>query len=363
MSPTVAEIVKRLDEAIPLAKAAAWDAVGLQVGDPAAPAGSIAVCHEVTPEVVAAAQDAAIDLLVGYHPLLFNRVDAFVAGSSEVGRAFELARAGIALYVVHTAFDVVAGGCADALAATLNLQDVAGFGPNWPRDTAKVVTFVPEEHAAAVTAAMAQAGAGQVGGYTECSFAVAGTGTYRPGELTSPFAGESGALSHEQELRVEMAVPASRIDAVVATLVASHPYDEPAFDVYEDRANAGFVGRVGNVPATSLGELGDVVASALDAAVRMAGDPATDVERVAVVPGSGSSLFAAAATAGAQAVLTGDVSHHRAREALNRGIAVLDAGHVATERPGMARLYSSVSTMFENCHDFTHFDPTPWERG
>ena len=61
------------------------------------------------------------------------------------------------------------------------------------------------------------------------------------------------------------------------------------------------------------------------------------------MPGSGSSYIGAAAAAGADVLVTGDVSHHRMVEASDRGLSIIDAGHVATERPGMRRLYDLVA--------------------
>jgi len=362
MPLTVAATVSRLEEAFPLAKAAAWDAVGLQVGEKAAPVDIVAVCHEVIPAVIDEAAARKVDLLVSYHPLLFGPARSFVSGGSASGRAFRLAAAGVALYVVHTAFDVAPGGCADALAACLGIEDLTGFGPNWPSESSKVVTYAPPAAAPGITAAMAQAGAGRIGNYTECSFTVDGVGSYRPGAAATPLIGSAGELSREGEVRIEMNVPSGLVDRVVAALVAGHPYEEPAFDVYAARANSGFIGRVGNLATERpLDDLRELVADALAVDVRVAGDLARRVRRVAVIPGAGSSLLAAAAAAGADVVVTGDVSHHRAHEALSLGLAVADAGHAATERPGVARLYSLVSKMFDNTIDLTHIDPSPWE--
>ncbi len=362
MSLTVAESVARLAEAIPLAKAAAWDAVGLQVGSTTAGAEVVAVCHEVTDTVIDAATAAGVDLLVAYHPLLFRPARSFVSGGSASGRAFRLAAAGVALYVVHTAFDTAADGCADALAASLGIEDLTGFGPNWPGDSSKIVTFAPAGAAPAITAAMAQAGAGQIGNYTECSFTVGGVGSYRPLAGATPLIGDVGELSREDEVRIEMNIPSGLVDRVVAAMVASHPYEEPAHDVYAVRANSGFVGRVGNLAREQpLADLSQAASETLAVQVRVAGELARPVRRVAVVPGAGSSLLGAAAAAGADVLVTGDVSHHRAREALGMGLAMVDAGHAATERPGMKRLYSLVSEMFNNTIDLTHMDPSPWE--
>lgn len=362
MSLTVAASVARLAEAIPLGKAAAWDAVGLQVGDAGAPVSVVGVCHEVTGEVIEAAIAANVELLVAYHPLLFRPERTFVSGGSASGRAYRLAAAGIALYVVHTAFDVAPGGCADSLAARLGLENVIGFGPNWPSESSKIVTFSPPGNAAAIIAAMAEAGAGRIGKYTECSFSVEGIGSYRPGPDASPLIGAAGELSREGELRIEMSLPSGLVDRVAAAIGASHPYDEPPYDVYPVRANSGFVGRVGNLASQrSLADLRRTVEEALAAGARLAGDPNRSVRRVAVVPGAGSDLTGAAAASGAEVLVTGDMSHHRAGEARRLGLAVIDAGHSATERPGVTKLYSFVSKMFDNTIDLTHIDPSPWE--
>lgn len=359
--PTVSELLARIDTRIPLTKAASWDPVGLQVGDPAAPVDKVGVCHEVTEEVVDAAADAGVDLLIAYHPLLFQPTTTLVAGRGPSGRAFRLARAGVALAVVHTAFDMARGGTADVLAEALGLDDIGGFGPEPPSPQVKVVTFVPDEAVEVVAAAMAAAGAGVIGNYRACSFRSQGMGAFLAGEGTSPVVGKVGEPNREPEMRLEMVAPAAIWPKVVAALVAAHPYEEPAYDVYEVKANMGFVGRVG-FRRSSVAELADEVAKVCGAPPRMAGDPHRRVEKVAVVPGSGGSFLLGAAAVGAEVVVTGDVSHHRARESLDRGVAVLDPGHVATERPGVARLARLVADVVEcDFVDLTGWDPSPWK--
>ena len=52
------------------------------------------------------------------------------------------------------------------------------------------------------------------------------------GEGTEPAVGEQGAEEHVPELRVETVVPEELLGDVVAALRDSHPYEEPAYDVY-----------------------------------------------------------------------------------------------------------------------------------
>ncbi len=121
------------------------------------------------------------------------------------------------------------------------------------------------------------------------------------------------------------------------------------------------IGRVGSFE----GSLGRVDALLVDAfgptGLRVNGDRDMDVERLAVVPGSGSSFIEAAAATGAQALVTGDVSHHRSVAARDLGLAVVDPGHTVTERPGMAALATMVAeaTGIEVV-DLTDLDPRTW---
>jgi hypothetical protein len=97
----------------------------------------------------------------------------------------------------------------------------------------KLVVFVPAEALDAVREAVFAAGAGRIGGYERCSWYAEGTGTFFGGDATSPTVGERGVEERVPELRLETVFPAERHDAVVAALRAAHPYEEPAFDIYE----------------------------------------------------------------------------------------------------------------------------------
>jgi putative NIF3 family GTP cyclohydrolase 1 type 2 len=156
-----------------------------------------------------------------------------------------------------------------------------------------------------------------------------------------------------------MITPASAVDRVVAALVAHHPYEEPAYDVYDVRANAGFIGRHGAVKATTLGALADQAGALLSCRPRVAGASDAPIGHVAVVPGSGGSFVAEAAGV-ADVLVTGDVSHHQARDALDRGLSIIDVGHAPSERPGLDRLYAAVAQLGLPLRSLLELDPDPW---
>jgi len=323
----------------------------------------VAVCHEVTPEVAARVPAQRLDLLVSYHPLLFRPVRALVAGSGPGGRAWRLADSGTALACLHTAFDVAPGGASDALAESLALEDVVGFGPLYGAQHVKVATFAPAEQIDAILDAVVEAGAARIGRYSHCSFRTEGTGTFFAGEGSDPVTGQRGVLNREAEQRVEFVAPRACEDAVIAALVRTHPYEEPAYDVYDRRGDAALLGRVGVLSEPlALRELAARVRAALSApGLRSAGDPDRRVTRVAVVPGSGGDYAQAARAAGAEVLVTGDAGHHAARAALERGLAWIDPGHAASERPGLARLGEWVRDLDPDAWVALDApDPEPW---
>jgi dinuclear metal center YbgI/SA1388 family protein len=102
------------------------------------------------------------------------------------------------------------------------------------------------------------------------------------------------------------------------------------------------LGRIGSlVQPTTLREFLAEVAKLLPATrwgVRAAGDPEREIRRVVVAGGACGDLAETAARLGADVLLTSDLKHHRASEALaDTGIALIDAAHWATEQPWLAR--------------------------
>jgi hypothetical protein len=96
----------------------------------------------------------------------------------------------------------------------------------------KLVWFVPEASLDATREAVFAAGAGRIGDYERCSWYTAGTGTFLAGEGADPSIGEVGNEERVPELRVETVVPVELMSRVVGALVAAHPYEEVAYELY-----------------------------------------------------------------------------------------------------------------------------------
>lgn len=96
----------------------------------------------------------------------------------------------------------------------------------------KLSFFVPESHLEAVKTAVFETGAGRLGDYDLCCWQVKGQGQFRPLSGSAPFIGQTDALEHVAEWKVEMVVADESIRDAVAALKAAHPYETPAFEVW-----------------------------------------------------------------------------------------------------------------------------------
>jgi dinuclear metal center YbgI/SA1388 family protein len=349
-----------------------WDAVGLVCGDPDEPLHRVLLAVDAVPGTVAEAEQSGAQLLITHHPLLLTAVHGVPADDPKGALVHRMIRSGIAHLVAHTNADVAAPGVSDALAGVLGLRSARPLQPHPDPALDKLVVFVPVADAPRLLDALSAAGAGALGAYERCAWMTEGTGTFRPLAGARPAIGEVGRSEQVTETRLEMVLPPSRRADVVAALRAAHPYEEPAFDLLTTAPlpSGRGAGRIGELTAPmTLREFGARAAAALPATtwgIRVAGEPDRPVRTVAVCGGSGGSLAEPARAAGADALLTADLRHHPALEAVTErgssGIALLDAAHWATEAPWLdalaARLRAALGTTVDV--DISRLVTDPW---
>jgi len=331
----VRDVCRAVEELAPLALAYAWDKPGLRIGDPDAEVSHVLVALTVTRAAYERARAVGAQMIVSHHPPLWEPLATLRTDDPAVRLLVDLAHDGIACYAAHTNLDLAPGGVNDALAARLGLANRRPLLPAPQGAQVKLVTFVPESHLAAVRDAVCAAGAGVIGEYTHCSFSAPGTGTFLPGEAAQPFSGEKHRVNEEPERRFETLVQKARLPRVLEALFGAHPYEEPAYDVVPlentDRSiGLGVRGELAEPLA--LDRFAAAVRAALELDhVRVAGDPARSVRSVAVIGGAGGGE-AARVPRDVDVLVTGDVGYHAAVDAVERGLALIDAGHDGTER-------------------------------
>ena len=336
------EIAEAVERIAPGALAEGWDNPGLQVGNLDNEINRVLVALTPVAEVFEEAEEMGANFLLFHHPLIFGGLDSMDTASYPGDLVARAVKGNLTVYAAHTNYDAASEGVSVALAKALGLAGPLEIVA--PRGSMrKLVVFVPEENAEAIADALTEAGAGITGEYTHCTFRSPGTGTFFGGEGTDPHAGEKGRLERVLELRLETVVPAHAASRATAAVRATHPYEEPALDVYpvEGHPEGYGYGRVGRLPVQPTPEeLREHVSDSLDFPARLLAnsEPTKRIERVAVLGGSGGSFVREAASSGADAYVTGDLDYHDALLAESLGLAAIDAGHAATELPSLEPL-------------------------
>ena len=347
---TVATIASWMKGFAPLHRAEEWDNVGLLWGDPAAPVERLMTCLTVTPESAAEAVAEGVGMIVSHHPILFRPVQRLTADLVENGFLWHLARAGVAIYSPHTAFDNCEGGINDGLAARLGLSGVRPLRPGRTLGRFKVAVYAPAGDREAVLEAAFAAGAGGIGAYEQCSFTTGGIGTFFGHEGTNPTVGRPGRREQVPEQKVEFLCVADRLAATLKAVRDAHSYEEPAIDVIplNPEAEGPGAGRVGRLrDETPLAEFAREVGQALgSAATTFAGDPSRLIREVALCCGAGDDFLKDAKAAGADVLVTGEARFHRVLEGRSRGVGLVVAGHYVTERPGVENLADRLGSAF-----------------
>ena len=335
MTVTVADIVKRMELIAPSRLAEDWDNVGLQAGQMDWPVHRVQVALDPLPQVVAAACEAGVDLLITHHPLTlspYKKIDF----SSPFGAIIQqAAHSHLAIFTAHTNLDSAQGGLNDLLASKLALKKIARLLPAEAVAQCKLVVYAPVAHEEVVLKALFEAGAGKIGAYSSCSFRQRGTGTFMPGPGAQPYSGVPGTLSQVDEIRIESIVPETQLAAVVAHVRQHHPYETMAYDVYpllasESPEGLGCIGVFEN--PIELHPLAMKIKEVMGLpAVKVTGPSDLLVKRAVVCSGSGASLLPLFLSADAQVFISGDWRYHDARqaEAIDRGL--IDIGHFASE--------------------------------
>jgi dinuclear metal center YbgI/SA1388 family protein len=335
------QVVGALQELAPLDLASEWDNVGLLV-QPSKPkmVSRIFLTIDLTEAVFAEAVAKKVQLIVAYHPPIFNPIKRL----SPASVAALCLEAGIAVYSPHTALDAVEGGVNDWLCEAFDLKHATRYSIE-PAEKSlgqcKLVVFVPQSHVDVLREELAMAGAGRIGDYRECSYQLNGTGTFHGTASTQPTVGQSGRLERVEEVRLEMVCPDSPwvLQGIESAIQEAHPYEEPAWELYPLRvASQRYQGQGRDVclhqKMTMKAAIGRIKKHLGLKHVRVAyaADHRTGscIEHVMLCAGAGGSVLGGHAP---DLFLTGEMRHHDVLAANARGTSVILTEHTNCERP------------------------------
>lgn len=330
----IAEIISVLENLAPPTYQESYDNSGLLVGDAAVETDAALVCLDCTEAIIDEAIARGANLVIAHHPIVFSGLKRLTGKNYIERTVIKAIQNNIAIYAIHTNLDNVVAGVNQKIGAQLGLKNQRILRPEANR-LFKLVTFIPNSHTPNVLQALFNAGAGHIGKYADCSFVLSGEGSFRATEGAKPFVGEHGKRHIEPENRVEVIVPVHKKSAVIAALLAAHPYEEVAYDLYalENKNQNSGAGRIGELAqpmaeADFLAFLKTAIQTNCIRHTRLLGKP---ISRVAFCGGSGSFLLQDAIAAKADVFITGDFKYHQFFDADNK-IVIADVGHFESEQ-------------------------------
>ncbi|HKQ47099.1 MAG TPA: Nif3-like dinuclear metal center hexameric protein [Phycisphaerae bacterium] len=344
----MAALCDAMEQIAPTWAAAEWDNVGLLAGGAKWPLARVLLTIDLTPAVLDEAIRTKVGAIVSYHPPIFRPIKRMsVDRAASEGLAAEAVAHRIAVYSPHTALDCSPDGTNDVIAALAGLEDIVPFEIAAKADRlCKLVVFVPAQQVEKVSDAVFAAGAGRIGAYERCSYRVNGQGTFFGTESTSPTIGRRGRLERVDEVRLEVIFPRQRLADVTAAVRKSHPYEEPAFDVYpleglpDGRTGQGRIGRFRKPIALSMLAKRLAMKTGARCASRI-GRSSERLHRGLVCVGAAGSLpfeIPGESLGWGDVVITGEIRHHDALRYARCGAAAIALGHSVSERPVLAPL-------------------------
>ena len=361
---TVNDVLRTLESFTPVRWAFDFDNVGLLVGSQSAEVTKIITALDPSPALVDQAVATGAELVITHHPILWGGTKSITDGNDDTAFALALAKRGISHIAAHTNWDSAPGGINDTLAGLLGLQNLTSFGSAASVPYSKIIVFCQQEQEDILLDVMAEHGAGNIGNYRRCGFKAQGVGTFEPLPGSNPYTGRIGKSDEIEETKIEMISPTHNVSEVISAMIERHNYEQPAFDVIplaplEEQPS----GRIGALPAPiTFQQFLSQTDAALGTRSMAWGDPQRMVEKVAVVGGSADGEWKNALGAGADVFVTGEVKHHISIEATNAGLAIVAAGHFATENPGMKAMAEQLNLRLPTVQT-THFDPSSGQFG
>ena len=346
----IKEIINLLETIAPPSLQEEYDNAGLLTGDAAWNCTGADICLDVTEDVVKEAIEKNCNLIITHHPIIFKGLKK-INGKNYVEQTIITAiKNDIAIYAIHTNLDNVLNGVNGKIADVLGLVNRKILVPK-QNQLQKLAVMVPVNDMEKMMNALFAAGAGHIGNYRECSFSTEGTGTFKAGIGTEPFVGNVGERHTENEVKAEVIFPGWLQQQVIKAMIASHPYEEVAYDIYSlantyQQTGSGIIGEL-KEPIAEMGMLENLKYTFKIPVIKHSAFTERPIKKVAFCGGAGSFLTGAAIAAGADIYITADIKYHEFFDAGKR-LLLADIGHYESEQFTIDLLFDILRQNFPN---------------
>ena len=330
----IKEISDYLETIAPIQLQESYDNSGFLVGNKDWDINNVLVCLDCTEDVVDEAISKSCNLIVTHHPIIFNSIKS-ITGKNYIERTIIKAiKNDIAIYAIHTNLDNIKDGVNAVIAKKIGLEKIKILRPK--KDFIKKLSFYcPVSEANRIKNLLWEAGAGNIGNYSHCSFSTIGQGTFLGNDYSKPSLGEKNVLHTEKEEKIEIIFPSYLENKILNTLYSVHPYEEVAYEIYLlDNVNqdigSGLYGKL-KKPMKSNDFLRYLKKIMQTKCIRYTNLNKEYIETVSVCGGSGSFLLDDAKRVKADIFITADFKYHEFFNAENN-IIIADIGHYESEQ-------------------------------
>jgi dinuclear metal center YbgI/SA1388 family protein len=329
----IKEIISILESWAPSSYQESYDNSGLLVGNADTEVTKVLISLDCIESVVDEAIRENCNLIIAHHPILFGGIKR-LNGSNYVERTIIKAiKNDIAIYAIHTNLDNVFTGVNAMMAERLGLKNTQILAPK-KQLLKKLSTYIPTANFDQVSQALFDAGAGNIGNYSQCGFSVLGSGTFMGNENSNPSIGKPNQLEKIEEVKFEVIFPQYLESRIIQTLKKAHPYEDVAYEIYalENEFNQVGSGMIGDLPQEmNLADFLQLVKKQFKLQTLKYTDFEKPIHRIALCGGSGSFLRMDAAHHSADVFLSSDFKYHEWFDADNQ-LSYVDIGHYESEQ-------------------------------
>ncbi|KAA6347619.1 hypothetical protein EZS27_004888 [termite gut metagenome] len=330
----IEEVVRTLEQFAPLPLQDGFDNAGLQIGLTDVETTGVLLCLDVTEAVLTEAIQLGCNLIVSHHPLLFKGYTSLTGKDYTERCIIKAIKNDLIIYSAHTNLDNATSGVNFKIAEKIGLNHVRILAPK-ENTLLKLITYVPPTYANKVRNALFAAGCGNIGNYDSCSYSSEGKGTFRAKEGAQPFCGSIGKLCDQEEIKIEIVLPAYKKTEAVKALIEAHPYEEPAYDLYPIvntwvQAGAGVIGDL-EEPEPELDFLKRIKKIFDVGCLKHNEFSGRFIRKVALCGGAGAFLLPQVLHSKADAFITGEMKYHDYFKC-EKNILIAEIGHYESEQ-------------------------------
>ncbi len=346
----VKDVINFLDSYAPLKYSEDFDNTGLIVGDKNANVNGIIICLDSTKEVVQEAIESNSNLIISFHPIIFNGIKQLSPGNYVNDSIILALKNNISIFTIHTALDNSNMGVSMKLCEVLGISNKKVLIPK-SKTIKKLTTYIPKSNAKSLKNKLFGVGAGSIGKYDNCSFSYEGVGTFRGNESSNPIIGNKLKNTTQNEVCVNITFLKHLEEKVLSALREVHPYEEIAYEVktlenINENIGMGMYGELSE--PMSEHNFFDLIKNKLGIKfLKHSKLLEKNIKKVAVLGGSGSFGIEKAISVKVDAYLTADLKYHDYFKADN-SILLIDVGHYESEQFTKNLLFDILTKKFPN---------------